>query len=478
MHLKWLAIMPELFLAGGGLLIFTLGAIRQQYPSLVLPGLALIAALGSAASAGFTPSAETDFSGLLAFGGYARFYMVLIAMVAAFSVLFTFRYAGDRGGGRDEFYAILLFAALGMVMVASALHWLFFFLGLELLSISLYVLIAGLEIEQSEEAALKYFVMGAVSSGFLTFGIALVYAGSGTLDIAESLAVPAAAAGGPVILTGLGLILAGVGFKISLVPFHLWTPDVYQGAPAPVAGFLAAGSKIALVAALLRFAQAGAGGGGELLVPVLWAAAALTMITGNITALAQTDLKRLLGYSSMAHMGYLLMAVLAVRQGGAEAVMFYSAVYAAMELGTFGSIAALSEKKSADRDALADYHGLGRLRPGWAAVLALCLFSLAGLPPTGGFFGKLVLFEATIRAGFTGLALIGMATAIISIFFYLRVVVFLYMEPPPEEADRAAGGRVAGFAGAVLFLLILWLGIIPSWVLELAGRLAPHTIGG
>ncbi len=333
-------------------------------------------------------------------------------------------------------YALLLFAALGMVLVVAGANWVIFFLGLELMSLALYVLIAIRRGEPyGNEAALKYFIMGAVASAFLTFGLALLYAMTGTLSIAGSLAaVPTSAGQLPVILLALALIFTGIGFKLSIVPFHLWTPDVYQGAPAPVTAFLSTGSKVALFAATLRFALAAAPPVWDYVWPVLWGLAVLTMAVGNLTALYQTRIKRLLAYSSIAQMGYLLMTLLAVKDGGAPAVMFYLVVYAVMDLGAFGIVGTFSGGET-DREELSDYQGLGYSHPWRAAILSVCLLSLAGLPPTAGFMAKLVIFRAVLHANFIILAVLGIATVIVSIYYYINVVVHLYMH---EKGDGAA----------------------------------------
>ena len=292
------------------------------------------------------------------------------------------------------------------------------------------------------EAGLKYFIMSAVASAFLTFGIALLYAMSGTLEVAGSLAAALARPEDlPVTLLALALILVGIGFKTSLVPFHLWTPDVYQGAPAPVTAFLSTGSKVALFAALLRFSMLAAEPVWAYCLPVLWVLAALTMAVGNLTALYQTSLKRLLAYSSIGQMGYLFMTLPAVKQGGLPALMFYLAVYAVMDLGAFGLIGSFSPAQTApDLDELADYQGLGYSQPWRAGVLAVCLISLAGLPPTAGFMGKFALFRAVLRADYVVLAVIGILTVIISLYYYFKVVVAMYMRPAGAGAD-VPGGR-------------------------------------
>jgi NADH-quinone oxidoreductase subunit N len=317
---------------------------------------------------------------------------------------------------------------------------------------------------------LKYFVMGAVASAFLTFGIAMVYAATGKLDILQSLSPDVQTVTTPAMLLGLSLILIGIGFKVSMVPLHLWTPDVYQGAPAPVTAFLSTGSKVALFGALLRFAYYYSGSTAWTYYAfVFWILAFMTMVVGNITALAQSRVKRLLAYSSVAQMGYLLMALLAVRQTGVFAIMFYLAVYALMDLGAFGTIATLSEEEE-DLDVLEDFRGLAYVHPWRSALLTVCLVSLAGLPPTAGFMGKFILFRAVLEARFVVLALIGVATVVVSIYFYFKIVVALFMNPGERKVATPDLDLAARVAGIAILILILWLGLVPSPVLAVITR--------
>jgi len=467
MHSAWNPLLPLILLAAGGTVIFCAGAIWQRLPAGVFLAVSLLSAAGAGLVAVVSTATGSQPNLLLAMDGFSRFYTILFTALTALTLLFLYQYAKDRGFAGDELFGVILFAAAGMVLLASARHWLAFFLGLETMSIALYILIASRRGNvPAMEAAVKYFMMGAVASGFLLFGIAILYAATGTLSLSDSLNLAGRQGNSFLLLLGLGLILVGIGFKVSLVPFHLWTPDVYQGAPAPVTGFLATGSKVALFAVLVRLAGYGAGGAGALFAPALWTAAALTMIVGNITALAQTHLKRLLAYSSIAHIGYMTMALLAIRHEGATAVVFYSAAYACMDLGGFGAVGLLS-LKDADRDAIEDYRGLGYLQPGRAALLTLFLFSLAGLPATAGFIGKFVLFRAAFAGHFVGLALIGILTAIVAVFFYLRVVVVLYMHNEAGAGDPAPGktGTPAALACIIVAFLILGLGLFPAPIL-------------
>ena len=472
MATDWTGLLPLLILAGGGTLIFLIGAFWRGRPEGLLFALALLTALAAGAVVLFLPSPNPSFESMLDLGGYARFFTLLLLFITSVTLLFVRQYALAHGFAGDELYALLIFAVLGMVLVAIGINWVIFFLGLELFSLALYILIAIKKGEPyGNEAAVKYFIMGAVASAFLTFGLGLLYAMTGTLQIAASLA---AAQNYPshlsVILVALALVLAGIGFKISLVPFHLWTPDVYQGSPAPITAFLSTGSKVALFAALLRFCLLMAPPVWNYAWPLFWALAILTMAVGNLTALYQTKVKRLLAYSSIAQMGYLFMTLLAVKDGGLPAVMFYLAVYALMDLGAFGIIGTFS-KGATDLEDLTHYRGLGYSHPWRAAILATCLISLAGLPPTAGFMGKLVLFRAVLSANFIILPVLGMLTVIISIYYYINFVVHLYMHERGSGTPVARAGLTIGLACAAILVGILWLGVIPNSFLQIISNI-------
>lgn len=462
----WMAVMPEVILGAGGLTVFCVGAFRGRRSDSLLFSLALAAACGGLIAA-VAPPAGAELPGVPDAGAYGRFFAILSGVVTIFTLLLSREYARSRGFSGDEFYGILLMADLGMVLLSGANHWLILFLGFELLSISLYVLV-GIHRRDSlsNEAALKYLLMGAVAGAFLTFGIAMVFSASGKMGIADSLGAGGGVERGGGLVLGLSLLVIGMGFKLSLVPLHLWTPDVYQGAPLPVTAFLSTGSKAAVMAALLKIVLVLDAALWEKMLPVLWGMAALTILLGNITALVQNYVKRLLAYSSVAQMGYVLMGLVAVRDVGAESVLFYLVVYVLMDLGAFGALALLSGKEE-DLGVVADCAGLGWRHPWRAALLTVSLFSLAGFPPTGGFIGKLMLFQATIGAGFPLLAVIGIVGAIVSVYFYLKVVVALYMRPAvgvdvAMTTDASGWTAIIGLGG-----LLLLLGIAPSPTLTL-----------
>ncbi len=470
-ELSWKSVFFQLLLAAGGITIFTAGALLKNKPKHLLFGLATGTVLCAAIAAFLIDGGRAPFFQMLDVGDYARFFNVLFAMAALFALLFSHRHAGLRRVAGDEFYGLMILAVLGMSLVAGATQWLVFFLGFELLSLSFYILIAmRRDAPSGIEAALKYLIMGMVSSGFLAFGIAMFYAATGTLDMPVGLTATKSTGSATGMLLSLGLILTAAGFKISLVPFHLWTPDVYQGAPTPVTALLTAGSKIAVFAGLLRILILSSNWLWERSAPVLWMLAAATLLIGSVTALAQTRVKRLLAYSSVAQMGYAVMGALSVRADGGLAVIFYFTAYALMDLGAFGVIATLCASPESDLDALDSYRGLGYSHPWQAALLSICLLSLAGLPPTAGFIGKFMVFKAVLQAGYFVLAMIGIASAILSLYVYLKVIVVMFMKPNTVTAVTSGFGTAARLALAMILCGVLWAGVFPSPLQTLISR--------
>ncbi len=468
--LSWKSILFQLLLTGGGLLVFGAGAAARNASRRLLFILTTVTILSATLAALLINGGTAPFSGMLDTGLYARFFNALFALTALMTLFFSHRHAGLQPVAGDEFYGLLIFAVLGMSLIAGATHWLIFFLGFELLSLAFYVLIAFCRNEPGYEAALKYLVMGMVASGFLAFGIAMLYSATGSLQMAVSLGATVKSGGSPAALLALGLILTAVGFKVSLVPFHLWTPDVYQGAPAPVTAFLTTGSKIAVFAGLLRILLLTSGWLWAHCIPVLWILAAATMLAGNIAALTQTRLKRLLAYSSIAQMGYAAMGLLAIKSDGGLAVIFYMTAYALMDMGAFGVIATCCTSEDADMDDLNQYQGFGYSHPWQGAILTVCLLSLAGLPPTAGFMGKFFIFKDVFQTQYTGLAILGIVAAILSLFVYLKVVVTLYMRSS-EETSVSGFGMAARCAFAVIVFGVLWLGLFPSFWLTAISRM-------
>jgi len=457
-------LLPLIVLAGTPVLVMLVVAFIRNHRltlALTLVGLAAAFALLFVAA----PAAPHSVTGLLVIDQYAIFYTGLILAASAAVALLAFTYLEKRGEHPDEFYLLLLLATLGSAVLVSSNHFASFFLGLEILSVSLYSLIAYDRPQPlSVEAAIKYLVLAGSSSGFLLFGMALLYAELGTLQLSEIAAGMTRAGSHPLLaLAGFGLLLVGIGFKLALVPFHLWTPDVYQGAPAPVTAFVATVSKGAMFALLQRYFT----GMGFQQSRALWIIfaimAAASMLFGNLLALRQNNVKRLLAYSSIAHLGYLLVAFLA---GNQAAVGFYLAAYFVTTLGAFGVVAALSSPER-ETEALEEYEGLAWQRPFPAAVFTAMLLSLAGIPLTAGFIGKFYILSAGAGKGLWWLLLLLVVTSSIGLVYYLRVVFALY-RPIPETRDRATFASVSLTGHCVLSaltLLLFWFGIYPASLL-------------
>jgi NADH-quinone oxidoreductase subunit N len=425
---------------------------------------ALLAALGLALTLGFTLSqigaTDTGFNNMVVLDGFSTFVDALLLVSGLFGIALAYGYLKRMGIERGEYYTLLLFSIAGMLLMAQASDLIIVFLALEMLSIPLYVLAAFDRPKvNSEEAGLKYFLLGAFSTGFIVYGIALVFGATGTTSLR---AIVTAATNGTtnlLLLTiGSALILVALSFKIAAVPFHMWTPDVYQGAPSSVTAFMAAGAKIAGFAALLRvFALAFPTLASDL-TPILAVISALTMIVGNLIAVAQTNIKRLLAYSSIAHAGYILMAFVPYGQPKVVSIsiaagLFYLVSYVLTNFGAWAVVIAL-EKAEGKGLEISDYAGLGRKYPALAAAMTVFMLSLTGIPPTLGFVGKFYLFRAVIDGQFYLLAVIGVLTTLISAYYYLRVVVTMYMREGDPEITSESWLNLTWAVSAVLTVLV------------------------
>jgi NADH-quinone oxidoreductase subunit N len=407
---------------------------------------ALLSALGLALTLGLTltqiGAGNTGFSGMVVIDGFAVFVNALLLVSGLLGIALAYGYVKRMGLERGEYYTLLLFSVTGMMLMAQAADLIVVFLALELLSIPLYVLAAFARPKvESEEAGLKYFLLGAFATGFVVYGTALVFGASQSTNLT---AIVSAASGGDANLLllsiGAALILVGFGFKIAAVPFHMWTPDVYQGAPSAVTAFMSSGAKIAGFAALLRVFATAFPSIAVDMTGILWALAALTMILGNVIAIAQTNIKRLLAYSSIAHAGYILMAFVPygnpdVASVSIAAGLFYLVAYALTNFGAWGVVIALEKSEGRGLE-IGDYAGLARKHPVLAAAMAVFMLSLIGLPPTIGLVGKVYLFRAVISGGFYGLAIIGVLTSLVSAYYYLRVVVVMYMRDGEPQTEH------------------------------------------
>jgi NADH-quinone oxidoreductase subunit N len=454
---------------------------RPRLLGAIVVGAGFLAGLGVtgwqwAANAG-GPVIATDslLAGMVAVDGVALFTRFVICIAGLITVPLSYAYMEDRRIHRGEYYPLLLLSATGMTLLASAADLLMVFISIEILSLALYILCGFAKRDlRSQESAFKYFLLGSFSSAIMLYGIALAYGAAGTTNIA-AIGDALASIGAPpgLGLAAMALLLVGFAFKTAIVPFHMWTPDVYQGAPTPVTGFMAAATKAAAFAAFLRVF---AGGLGELQwswQPIFWVLAVLTMLVGAILAVVQLDLKRMLGYSAIAHAGYLLIGIIAVSREGISATLFYLLAYTFMTVGAFG-VLSLLERRTRTAMALADLRGLGRRYPVLAGMFALFLLSLAGIPGTAGFMAKLAVFRAGIQAGWTLLVVVAVVSSMIAAFFYIRVIVTMFMEDEPVELATidvpATPGTSIGIAAAAAAVVVL--GIVPGVLVELARQAA------
>jgi NADH-quinone oxidoreductase subunit N len=408
------------------------------------------------------------FGGMVVLDGFALFFDVVICYAAALVLLLSMDYLRRNGRETGEYYILLLFATLGMMLMVHAADLILIFLALELMSLSLYVLAGFFRWRLAAgESSMKYFLLGAFATGFFVYGIALIYGATGSTALDRIAGAAGAQGPGPLLIVGLGLLLVGFGFKISSVPFHMWAPDVYEGAPTSVAALIATGSKAAAFGALLRVLLSTFKGAQPDWTLLLWGVAVLTMTVGNVVAIAQSNLKRMLAYSSVAHAGYILVGVVAGGSLGAGGVLFYLLVYTFTTVGAFGVILLL-ERGRQEAVNLEDYGGLAASHPVLALTLALFLLSLIGMPPTAGFAGKFYLFGAAVRSGYIWLAIIAVLNSAVAAYYYLRVIVYMYM----RDQEGAPTGPAPSFAGRLALGIALWgvlqLGLMPAPVLDLA----------
>jgi NADH-quinone oxidoreductase subunit N len=462
---------------GAGLVATVVGL--GGLPRLVLPFTAALATAGALALTGWQAvtllgldggaTASTTFGGSVAVDGLAVFTRLTVLVTTLLVIPLGHGYLVDRGIARAEFEPLLLLSATGMMLLGAANDLITLFVSLEVLSIALYVL-AGIarRDRRSQESALKYFVLGAVASAILLYGMALLYVATGSLELPGiGLALGLLTTPARIAVLGLALVTVGIGFKIAMVPFQLWTPDVYQGAPTNVTAFMAAATKAAGFAAVLRLYLVAFGRLDDLWAPVLAVLAAATMLYGAVGALVQRDVKRILAYSSIAHAGYALVGVVSASAEGLSGTLWYLLTYAVATIAGFGVVIAV-ERRRRGEVALVDLRGLGRTSPGLAGVLALSLLSLAGIPPTAGFVGKLVVFQAGVAAGYEWLVVIGVLTSVVAGFFYLRLIGAMFLEEPEAETETPTVTTGLSVATSVSALLVVYLGIQPELLLDLA----------
>ena len=468
---NWYVALPGLIVAATAALVMIADLLSRGRDR---DGLAVVGITGLAAAIGVAVWLWGNGDGVAGFGGalrddrFALFFTVLVCGGAALSLLLSVDFVRERPIPAGDYYALMLLSTCGMVYMVAATDLIVTFVALEVMSVAVYVLAGILRTERrSTEAAIKYFLLGAFASGFLLYGIAFVYGATGSTRL-DLIATAVAHQGRtPFLMLGIALLLVGFGFKVAMFPFHVWTPDVYEGAPTAVTAFMAVGVKAAGFAALARvfggtFASLAPGWSG-----LLWWLAALTMTVGNATAVSQRSVKRMLAYSSIAHAGYALVGLVTATPAGGSALLFYLAVYTLMNLGAFGVLIALSRTDDAGEQ-LSDLAGLGFRYPGLALGMTVCMLSLAGVPLTAGFAGKFYLFSAAVAAGQVGLAVIGVLNSVVSVYYYLGVIVQMYMVDGDRTlvAPRLRPCLMATIVVAVTATLLL--GILPAGPMEVA----------
>ena len=464
------AVIPMLCVTLAGLVVLLAEAFMRKGEKMPIAPLGLIGLAGAAVASVLLWDRNTESFGVVSGDNFGLFVNLVLVAVGALTIIFSTQTVERDGLPAGEYYAMVLFAIVGMMLMGQATDLLVIFLALETMSIAVYIL-TGIrrDMQQSTEAAFKYFLLGAFASSFFLYGIAFLYGTTGTTNIDEMSTRIAAQSmsGNPMILLGIGLLIVGFAFKIAAVPFHMWSPDAYEGAPAVITGFMSTGVKAAAIAAFVRVFLKGLDPMIADWAPILWWIAALTMIVGTVVGVAQTSLKRMLAYSSIAHGGYLLAGLVAGNEVGKAAILFYLAAYALTNLGAFGVIALVGSRERANDD-LRDYAGLYQTHPALAALMAFFLLSLGGFPPTAGFIAKWYIFSAAIGSGYYGLAIIGVLSSVVSVFFYLRIVVMMYMTDrdarpvPAPISSLAMGGLVVAMLG------VLYLGVLPTRLIEFA----------
>jgi NADH-quinone oxidoreductase subunit N len=469
--------LPELILIATGTLLMVLEAVlsrrwRRSFGHISI--IALAASIAASVCAYDHPGAA--FSGMLMVDGFATFFRILVLAVAILTVLSSYRYLSREGAETAEYHALLLYSVVGQSIMVTANELIMIFIGLEISSIASYVLAGYLrDDKRANEAALKYFLLGSFATAFFLYGIAIIYGIAGSTNLAAIRGLIATGQGSPapsLLGVSAALMFVGLGFKVSGAPFQIWAPDVYQGAPAPVSAFLSAGPKAAAFAVFLRIFMTAFEPIAPGWEPLVWISALLSMTIGNFAALTQSNIKRMLAYSSIAHAGYVLVALTARSQPGTAAAMFYLAAYALMNIGAFAAVVHLSGKGERFQG-IEDFAGLAERQPVTAALLAVFLLSLIGVPLTGGFFGKFYIFKAALESHLVWLTVLGLLNSAVAAYYYLRILVMMYMHEP-SEAVQAVEPLSAGLGAALVLPAIgtLLLGIFPSALLEFAGRSA------
>ncbi len=466
------AIMPSLVLCAFGMILLLVSVFSPRGKTAHVAWLSIVALVitGMITLAGWNEP-QSGFAGSVLLDNFATFFSMVCIIAAGLTILMSDDYLKREDFPVSEYYPLILFTTAGAMWMASGTDLMTIFLGLEVLSVSLYVL-AGFFRDKltSNESGLKYFFLGAFSTGFLLYGVALLYGVTGTTKlqgIAEYVKTNPEAATNMMFIAGGLLLLVGFLFKVAAAPFHMWTPDVYQGAPTPITGFMSAGPKAAAFAAFIRVAIIGLDGMESELTSLFWLLAVLTMTVGNFIALNQKDIKRLLAYSSISHAGYALVGLVAWNTVGLSAIMFYMLVYTFMNVGAFAVLVLLG-KKGEENLTLDGIAGLGYKKPFLGIALCIFLFSLMGLPPTAGFTGKFYIFAGAIKAGYIWLAVLGVLNSAVSLYYYLKIMVQMYFKDPQEDFAWVRFNMPTVISIIISIVGVLYLGIVPGTLMQLA----------
>lgn len=468
-----LSVLPILTLAGFGMIVLLVDVLSSRklgeknlLAYLSLMGI-IIAAILARNSTGTT---LFSFHESFTIDNYSLFFNFIFLLSTGLVILISHSYIKREEINHGEYYALILFSTIGMMLMASGADLLNIYIGLEVMSISIYIL-TGFKRSKliSNEASLKYFLLGAFATGFLLYGISLVYGSTGAINLKQIASFIADKGGisNPLLLMGMALIIIGLGFKVASVPFHAWVPDVYEGAPTTITAFMSVGPKAAAFAAFLRILMTAFGSTHYEWQKIIYILALLTMTVGNVVAVAQTNIKRMLAYSSIAHAGYLLVALVAANNMGMSSILFYILAYTFMNIGAFAIVIIVSQKGD-EFIQINDFSGLGFKHPGLAVAMSLFMLSMAGIPPTAGFVGKFYIFSAAIKSGYIGLAVIGMINSVISVYYYLRIIAVMYMKEPTRDFNPLTLSPLIVAAIVISVVGTLHLGIFPSKIMEIA----------
>lgn len=468
LNISFTSIMPQILLTGLALLVLVLDLFIRGEKS-ILGYVSIIGLIVILLVSAKTIETAPSFGGMVIADGFAAYFNVIFIISAIFTILISMDYLKKMNIRRGEYYHIILFATVGMMVMASANDLVSLYVGLELMAMSFYILVAyNITSSRSVEGGLKYFVLGALSSGILLYGISFTYGASGSTNLVE-IARQLGSFQNPFLILGVVLITVGFGFKVAAFPFHVWTPDVYEGAPTPVTALLSIGSKAAAFAGFLRVYIVAFPAFHAQWAEILWMLSAATMIFGSVVAIAQKNIVRMLAYSSIAHAGIIMIGLLVYNELGVASVIYYLLVYTFMNMGAFAIVTLFRNDRIGEN--ISDYKGLAATRPVLSFLMALFLLSLAGIPPTGGFVAKFFVFSAAIDARYYWLAAIGVVSTAISLFFYAKVIFYMYMKEPYHEDALPEPGVLHNVVLLLTAFGTVFLGIYPTPFIDLAIRI-------